>query len=144
MKTNLALFATALGVGGIAWGDQGILGVQLPETEAARIRTRLRRRFPAGEEAPPTAQIREAIAGIEMLLAGQPSDLSEIQLDMRRVPELAQRVYEIARTIRPGETLTYGQIAERMGDKLLARDVGQALARNPFPIIVPCHRVLAA
>ena len=63
---------------------------------------------------------------------------------MQRVPELAQRVYAVARTIRPGQTLTYGDIAKQLGDPLLARDVGQALARNPFPMIVPCHRVVAA
>lgn len=146
MKTNFVLFDTPLGVAGIAWGDQGVLGVQLPEPAAARVRARLKRRFPdAGEaEAAPSVQIREAIAAIERLVAGEPKDLSGIQLDMRRVPEFAQRVYEIARTVKSGETLTYGQIAQRLGDKLLARDVGQALARNPYPIVVPCHRILAA
>ena len=144
METNFALFDTPLGVAGVAWGDHGILGTQLPEAEAARIRARLRRRFPDAEEAPPSAQVREAIAAIERLLAGEPSDLSGIQLDMRRVPEFAQRVYAIARTVNSGETVTYGQIAEQLGDKLRARDVGQALARNPYPIVVPCHRILAA
>lgn len=144
MKTNFALFDTPLGPAGIAWGDQGIVGIQLPETEAARIRTRLRRRFPTGEEALPSFEVQEAIAAIETLLAGEPSDLSAIQLDMRRVPEFAQRVYEIARTVKAGETCTYGQIAAQLGDKLLSRDVGQALARNPYPIVVPCHRVVAA
>jgi|SRR5579859_944184 len=144
MATKFALFDTPLGVAGIAWGDHGIVGVQLPELEAVRIRTRLRRRFPAAEEATPSSEVRDAIAAIGRVLAGEPSDLSAIRLDMRRVPEFAQRVYDIARTVKSGETLTYGQIAEQLGDKLLARDVGQALARNPYPIVVPCHRVLAA
>jgi methylated-DNA-[protein]-cysteine S-methyltransferase len=63
---------------------------------------------------------------------------------MDAVEPFEQRVYEVARTIPAGQTLTYGQIATRLGDRLLARDVGQALGRNQFPIVVPCHRVLAA
>ena len=78
------------------------------------------------------------------LLDGQPSDLSGVQLDMARVPAFDQQVYAVARTIPVGETVSYGQIARRLGDPGLARDVGQALARNPFPIVVPCHRVIAA
>jgi methylated-DNA-[protein]-cysteine S-methyltransferase len=144
MQTHYAVFGTRFGAAGIAWGDQGILGIQLPEADAARIRTRLRRRFPTAQEARPSVEVREAIAAIERVLAGERNDLSAIQLDMRRVPEFAQRVYEIARSVKPGETRTYGQIAEQLGDKLLARDVGQALARNPYPIVVPCHRILAA
>jgi methylated-DNA-[protein]-cysteine S-methyltransferase len=63
---------------------------------------------------------------------------------MDAVPEFPRRVYEVARTIPPGGTLTYGEVAARLGDARLAREVGQALGRNPFAIIVPCHRVLAA
>ncbi len=63
---------------------------------------------------------------------------------MARIEPFEKEVYAIARTIPPGETLTYGDIAEKLGDKLLARDVGQAMGKNPFPIVVPCHRVVAA
>jgi methylated-DNA-[protein]-cysteine S-methyltransferase len=121
-----------------------VIGVQLPEPEMARARAQLRRRFPGIREAPPPPAIRQASDGIAALLRGEPSELSMVRLDMRRVPSFARRVYEVARTIGPGETLAYGQIAARLGDRSLAREVGQALARNPFPIIVPCHRVLAA
>ncbi len=93
---------------------------------------------------PPPPEIQLAIERIYTLLQGQSSDLSGIRLDMERVPVFERRVYEVARTIAPGETLTYGQIAGRLGEPRLAREVGQALAHNPFPIIVPCHRVLAA
>ena len=78
------------------------------------------------------------------LLSGERRDLSFVALDMEGVPELHRRVYEVARTIPPGETLTYGEIARRLGDPRQARAVGQALAQNPFAIVVPCHRVLAA
>jgi methylated-DNA-[protein]-cysteine S-methyltransferase len=79
------------------------------------------------------------------LLAGESRDLTDIPLDFDdRVPEFHRRVYDVARTIKPGMTLTYGAIAARLGEPDAARAIGQALGRNPIPIIVPCHRVLAA
>jgi methylated-DNA-[protein]-cysteine S-methyltransferase len=144
MNRSLCIFDTAIGVGGIAWGDGGVIGVQLPEPHAARVRARLRRRFSGARESSPTPEIQAAIERISALLQGQLSDLSSIQLDMNGVPAFDRRVYDVARTIAAGETLTYGQIATRLGEPRLAREVGQALAHNPFPIIVPCHRVLAA
>src|SRR5262249_5102411 len=84
------------------------------------------------------------IDAIVALLGGERSDLSTAVLDMEPVEPFERRVYEIARTIGPGATLPYGEIATRLGDAALARDVGQALGHNPFPLIVPCHRVLGA
>jgi methylated-DNA-[protein]-cysteine S-methyltransferase len=144
MNRSFWMFDTTMGAGGIAWGDRGVIGVHLPEPDAARACARLRRLFPAALETPPTPEIQAAIERIATLLEGRTSDLSSICLDMDRVPAFDRRVYEVARTIAAGETLTYGQIASRLGEPRLAREVGQALARNPFPIIVPCHRVLAA
>jgi methylated-DNA-[protein]-cysteine S-methyltransferase len=92
---------------------------------------------------PPRA-VRDAIEGMTRLLGGESVDLSAVELDLEGVPELHRHVYDIARTIQPGSTLTYGEIARRLGDAGLAREVGQALARNPFPIVVPCHRVVAS
>src|SRR5260370_802467 len=111
---------------------------------AAGPRARLARRYPHAREAPPPAEVRRVIDRIVSLLGGQASDLSAAALDMDGVPEFDRRVYEVARGIAPGATLSYGEIAARLGERGLARDVGQALGRNPFPIIVPCHRVLAA
>jgi methylated-DNA-[protein]-cysteine S-methyltransferase len=141
---RFSLFHTSIGTGGIAWADRGVLGVQLPEPETARVRARLRRRFPGAVECRPSPEIEQALEQISALLRGEPSDLSSIRLDMESIPPLARRVYEIARTISAGKTTSYGQIATQLGDPLLAREVGQALARNPFPVVVPCHRVLAA
>jgi methylated-DNA-[protein]-cysteine S-methyltransferase len=90
------------------------------------------------------AGVQRAMDGIVALLNGSKRDLSGVTLDLAGVPEFHMRVYEVARTVRPGETITYGEIAKRLGDPLAARAVGQALGWNPFPIIVPCHRVLAA
>ena len=138
------LFDTPIGRCGIVWGERGILGVQLPEGDDARAMTRLGRRFPYASEDVPPAGIQRAIEQIVVLLSGGPTDLSELALDMGCVGAFEKQVYAIARKIPPGETLTYGEIAERLGDKLLARDVGQAMGKNPFPIVVPCHRVVAA
>ena len=142
--TSYCVFETALGPGALAWGDSGIVGIQLPEADEGHLRARIRRRFVGATESETPPQVANAVERIGRLLDGHPTDLSDIALDMSRVPELAQRVYAVARKIQPGQTLTYGQIATQLGDPLLAREVGQSLARNPFPIVVPCHRVLAA
>ena len=139
-----ALFETAIGWAGVAWADKGLVGVHLPEPEAETARRSFVRRHPGAVEAAPTPEIEHAIAGIRALLSGQANPLRDIPIDIDRVPEFNARVYEIARSIPPGETLTYGEIAVRLGDRLLARDVGAALGRNPWPIVVPCHRVTAA
>ena len=142
---GVALFETAVGPCGIAWGPDGILGVQLPEGDAARTRARLARRFPQAREAAPSEAVHAAMAAIQALLRGEARDLSEVALDWAGIGPFERRVYEVARAIRPGATLTYGEVAARIGEgPLAARDVGQALGRNPFPIVVPCHRVVAA
>ncbi|HET6221124.1 MAG TPA: methylated-DNA--[protein]-cysteine S-methyltransferase [Dongiaceae bacterium] len=141
---SFTLFETAIGWCGLVWGERGIVGVQLPEADEAKTRARLRRRFPGTREAAAPPQVQRAIDGITTLLRGEATDLSGVALDMERVPPFNRQVYEVARTIPPGATLSYGEIAARLGDPSLARDVGQALGQNPFAIIVPCHRVLAA
>jgi methylated-DNA-[protein]-cysteine S-methyltransferase len=141
---GFALFETAIGACGIAWGERGLVGVQLPEASAARTRARLLRRFPDAAEAPPPPPVQRAIEGIVALLRGEAIDLSAVALDMDRVPPFDRRVYEVARTIPAGATLAYGDIAARLSAPGEARAVGHALGQNPFPLVVPCHRVLAA
>jgi methylated-DNA-[protein]-cysteine S-methyltransferase len=106
----------------------------------------LRRRFPHAEEvqgaAPP--EIRHAVDGIVALIAGERRDLADIAVDMTVVSPFDRRVLEAIRGIPPGETKTYGEVAKGIGHAGAAREVGGALGRNPFPIVVPCHRVLAA
>jgi len=143
-KLEFTLFDTPIGRCGIVWSDAGVAGLHLPERDDAQARKRIARRFPAAIEAAPPAAVTEAIAAIAALLSGERRDLAEVTLDMQRLAPFQRQVYAIARKIRPGETLTYGEIAERLGDKALARDVGQAMGQNPFPIVVPCHRVVAA
>jgi methylated-DNA-[protein]-cysteine S-methyltransferase len=141
---GFALFDTAIGRCGIAWHGSRVAGVQLPEGSELKTRARLQRRCPPAREASPPPEVELAIAGIVALLRGERSDLSSIALDMEGVPEFDRRVYEVARSVPPGATLSYGEIAARLGERALAREVGQVLGRNPFPVIVPCHRVLAA
>lgn len=141
---GFALFDTAIGRCGIAWSTRGISGVQLPEANDCATSNRLAKRFPEAREAAPPADVEDAIGSIAALLRGEADSLSAIRLDMDGVPPFHRRVYEVTRTIQPGSTLTYGEIAARLGSHGSARAVGQALGRNPFPLIVPCHRVVAA
>ena len=144
MRYAFALFATPIGTCAIVWSRQGIAAVQLSQTSDAAIQGRIGRRWPdAAEELPPPG-IDLAIHDIIRLLGGEPVDLARIALDMEGVPEFHRQVYAIARTIPPGETLTYGDVATRLGDPGAARAVGRALGDNPFAIVVPCHRILAA
>lgn len=141
---HFALFDTAIGVCGIEWGPRGINGVQLPMGSNEKTRNRIRQRRAETVEFEPTAEVQRAIERIIELLAGKPDDLRDIALDLEGVPEFNRGVYDMARSIPPGQTMTYGDIARRLGGVELSRDVGQALGRNPCPIVVPCHRVLAA
>mgnify|MGYP000197528614 CR=1 FL=1 len=139
------LFDTALGRCGIAWGETGILAVSFPEANDAATLQRLRRRVPDAEQAwEAPAEIAAAIAGIRALAGGEAVAFEEARLDMAGVGDFEKSVYAAARQIPPGETRTYGEIARQLGDVSLSRQVGQALGGNPFPIIVPCHRVVGA
>jgi methylated-DNA-[protein]-cysteine S-methyltransferase len=137
------LFDTAIGRSALAWSARGIVGVQLPGRDDGAMRARLLRRHPGALEAAPPEDVARAIDGIVALVAGKPRDLADVVLDLGAVPEFHRRVYAVARTIKPGATLTYGAIAAQLGESD-ARGVGEAMGQNPFPIIVPCHRVVAA
>jgi methylated-DNA-[protein]-cysteine S-methyltransferase len=141
---HFTIFDTAIGRCGIVWGERGITSVQLPMGDEKKTRTRLQQRHGDLVEAEPPVKVQAAIEGIVELLEGKPNDLADVVLDLDGVPEFNRGVYDIARTIPPGKTMTYGDIAKKLGGVELSRDVGQALGRNPCPIVVPCHRVLAA
>jgi len=141
---GFTFFDTALGRCAIAWGERGIAAIELPASQDEATLRRLRRALPGVREQPPTPAVADAIGAIVRLFEGEPDDLATIVLDMDEVPEFHRRVYDLARTIPPGETLSYGEVASRLGEPGAAQAVGRALARNPFPIVVPCHRVLAA
>jgi len=139
------LFDTAIGWCAIAWKEHSIVGVQLPEADRQRTSRRAERRWPSAlATATPPAPVQSIVNSIIALLDGEPVDLTSVELDTAGLAPFNVRVYEIARTIAPGATLTYGEVAKRLGEPGAARAVGQALGANPFAIIVPCHRVIAA
>ena len=142
--THYTLFKTALRWAGLAWDEAGLAAVRIPSAERDRTQAAILRRFPAAVAAEPTPPIAKVVADVCDLLAGGRPDFADAPLNLAGVPEFHAQVYAITRAIPRGETLTYGEIAERLGDKRLAREVGQALGANPWPIVIPCHRVTAA
>lgn len=147
MSVEYTLFDTALGRCGLVWGSGGIMAASFPEGNDAATRARLLRGRAAGEatetSSTPQAIVR-IIDDVRALFEGAPKDLSHVQLDLGASPEFDRAVLDLTLAIKPGETRTYGDLARDLGDVALSRRVGQALGRNPIPIIVPCHRVVGA
>jgi methylated-DNA-[protein]-cysteine S-methyltransferase len=144
IASGILIFETALGFCGLAWSERGIVAAQLPEGGETATRDRLRARMRGAAEADPPPFVLDARDDVIGLMRGAPIDFMRTPLDLKRTPAFNRSVYAIARTIPPGATLTYGDIAQRLGDIGLSRAVGHALGKNPIPIIIPCHRVLAA
>jgi methylated-DNA-[protein]-cysteine S-methyltransferase len=142
--TAYALFPTAIGECAVAWSERGLVGVWFPEATPQATRARIERRLPTAAETTPPPKVAEAMARIAGLLETGRVNLADIDLDMDGIEGFERQVLEAARGIAPGATLTYGELAVRAGSPGAAREVGQAMARNRFPIVVPCHRVLAA
>jgi len=140
------LFDTDIGRCGLSWGGCAVTGVLLPEESEEATRRRMQRLNPTlaegTQDAPALALY--AVERIRALLHGERDDLLDLPLDMSRLPSFHRRVYETVRRVGPGRTITYGELAGRLGEPGAARAVGQALSRNPFAPVVPCHRVLAA
>ena len=140
-----ALFPTAIGTCAVVWDpDDTIVGTALPQGSADAMRRTITRWYGGAVESGPPPAVARAADGVRELLAGGSGDLDDVALNLAAVPDFDRRVYEVVRTIPPGDTLTYGEVAHRLGAPGAAQAVGQALGRNPFPPIVPCHRVLAA
>ena len=138
------IFDTMIGRCGIAWGDSGVIGVQLPEAREIETRRRLFHLYPEARELRPPLNVELAIDGIVALLRGKAADLSEVMLDMTGIPAFNARVYQFTRTVPRGETRTYGEVASSLRATGAVHSVAQAISRNPFMIVVPCHRVLEA
>lgn len=142
---GFALFDTPVGPCGLAWNDAlEVCGGQLPEATPALSRQRLQRRFPELSESTPPPAIAAVIERLVAALQGAPDTLEDVPLADAEVPEFNRRVYALARRIPPGQTRSYGDLAGELGGPAVARAVGQALGRNHFAPLVPCHRVLAA
>lgn len=141
---GFALFATPIGPCGIAWSGELVAGVALPGRDEEATRRRMNKAHPGFDELAPPAFVEAVITRIRGVLEGGKDDLADVPLDLDGVPDFNRRVYAVARSIPPGRTLTYGEVAARIGEPQAAQAVGQALGHNPFAPVVPCHRVLAA
>lgn len=144
MGRNYAIFDTGIGRCGIVWSEAGIAAVQLPEAREIDTRRRLFRLYPEAREVRPPMMVETAMEGTDALLRGRDADLSDVTLDVRGISAFNQRVYELTRGIPRGETRTYNEVAGMMRRTGAAYSVAEAIARNPFMVIVPCHRVLEA
>ena len=142
------LFDTAIGPCGLAWNDRGMTGFQLPEGSAERTTARLcAKARVSGSSASPDetpAWVREATERVKKHLTGEPQDLTEVPIDFSGVGAFNEKVLRALWALPPGETRTYGQLAKEIGAPGAAQAVGRAMATNPFPVVVPCHRVVAA
>jgi methylated-DNA-[protein]-cysteine S-methyltransferase len=138
------VFDTAIGRCCIVWSNAGIVAVQLPEAREIDTRRRVYHLYPDARELRPPTNTEIAVQGIVTLLRGEAIDLSDVMLDVAGIHVFNQRVYQLTRAIPRGETRTYGEIATRLGASGATHSVAQAIAKNPFMIIVPGHRVLEA
>lgn len=142
---GVCLFDTPVGRCALAWTERGIAALQLPERDDATTLRRAARRAPGAAPCEPPPAMAAAIARVQRLLRGaRDDDLSDLPLDTDGIPEFHRRAQAAARRIPPGRTITYGELAKALGEPGAARAVGQAMGANPYPVIVPCHRVLAA
>ncbi|MBV8536481.1 MAG: methylated-DNA--[protein]-cysteine S-methyltransferase [Alphaproteobacteria bacterium] len=143
--SHYAIFETAAGFCAVAWNDAGIVRFQLPTRSADATERALLRRVPEAERASPPAEFGKVIADAQRYFAGEKVDFSEVPVDLGRPQDFFRRIYEALRRVGYGQTTTYGALAKELGaGPEAARDVGQAMATNPVPLIIPCHRVLAA
>jgi len=145
--SGITIFETPIGACGIAWRGAKVIGVEIGDTDEKETRYRLGERvgeqFPEAQADVP-AFVAQAIEKVRVLLDGGSPDFSQTPLALEALPDLNRQVYEIILELKAGETTTYGAIARRLGDISLSQAVGYALGKNPFPIIVPCHRVLGS
>jgi methylated-DNA-[protein]-cysteine S-methyltransferase len=150
-RVAYCIFETPLGACGIAWKEQGssrippvVTFFQLPEGTRSMTDTRIAERSGGRKARVPPPLIAGIIRKIQMHLQGDAQDFMDTAVDLAGAGPFARQVYEAARKIPAGRTRTYGEIAKEMNRPTAARAVGQALGRNPVPLIIPCHRVLAA
>jgi methylated-DNA-[protein]-cysteine S-methyltransferase len=139
------IFETATGFCGIAWSDFGVTRFQLPTKSAEAAERTLLRRAPDAKRAEPPPEVAEVVAKVTRYFRGEATDFSDVRLDLGDRNAFFGQIYAAARKVAWGETTTYGSLAKLLGaGPEAARDVGEAMAKNPVPLIIPCHRVLAA
>jgi methylated-DNA-[protein]-cysteine S-methyltransferase len=142
VEMHYCLFDTAIGACGIAWNERGLTRLQLPETDRSATERRLRASAAKASQGAP-AEIDQLIAVIQDYMTGRSVDFTAVAIDLRDVEPFQRKVYEAARSIPWGQIASYGELARQTGSPGAARAVGHALSRNPVPVIIPCHRILA-
>ena len=139
------VFETAMGFCAIAWSDAGVSRFQLPTKTAEATERLMRRRAFGAEPGAPPEDIAAVIEAAKRYFAGEETDFSHVPLDLAGQDAFFAQIYDALRQIGWGRTTTYGALAKEVGaGREAARDVGEAMAKNPTPLIIPCHRVLAA
>lgn len=139
------VFETAFGWCGICWTGEGVSGFQLPSGDRAKDEDRLQRRTGADVASEPPASIAGLIDELKAYFRGERADFSELEVDLAGVDPFHARILAAARRVGWGEISSYGALAREVaGDVAASRGVGQAMGRNPIPVIIPCHRILAA
>jgi methylated-DNA-[protein]-cysteine S-methyltransferase len=145
MQQEYTTFETKNGFVGLAWNQQGVSGLRLPARTEESAEAAILRRLPEARRAPPSPAVAQLISDIQRYFDGEKIDFSEVAVDLGVQDPFFSRVYAEVRKLGWGVTTTYGALAKTLGaEPQAARDVGQAMASNPVPLIVPCHRVLAA
>jgi methylated-DNA-[protein]-cysteine S-methyltransferase len=142
-RESYCLIDSRIGRCGLAWSERGLTRMQLPESDPDATEQRMRRLTVSDTPADTPLEIRQLIANLQRYLGGERVDFSDIAIDWRDLGEMARRICTIARGIGWGHTVSYGELARRVGPPATPRTIGQAMGHNPVPIIVPCHRVLA-
>ena len=137
------VFATPIGDCAIAWSADGLTGVWLPASVAGALPRTIARRHPDAVSAAPPAAFASLPGAIARLLAGERIGFDDVVLDFADGDRFDVRVYVAARAIPAGAVVSYGELAARVGDDATARDIGRSLARNRWPLVVPCHRIVA-
>jgi methylated-DNA-[protein]-cysteine S-methyltransferase len=120
-----------MGLAAVEWSERGLTCVWIPPAPAGR------------HNDPAPASVLDVIERLRMLLRGDDVDFTDVELDLEGVPQFDQRVYAVARALPRGVTATYGDLARRVGAPGAAQAVGQVMGNNRFPLVVPCHRVVA-
>ncbi|MGG6893287.1 methylated-DNA--[protein]-cysteine S-methyltransferase [Rhizobium sp. BR 315] len=144
-RQNYLIFETAGGFCGIAWSDIGVIRFQLPTKDAAATERLLLRRLSNAQAGTPTPDVADVVSKVKRYFAGEEIDFSGVTLDLDEQDAFFKQIYDAARQVGWGRTTTYGTLAKQLGaGPEAARDVGQAMAKNPVALIIPCHRVLAA
>jgi methylated-DNA-[protein]-cysteine S-methyltransferase len=142
--TSYTIVDTAIGPIGVAWSENGICRVALPERDRTRMEERFARHLGGATPGEPPATVAEAIGLIRRYAEGETVDFSDVPVDLGDVDQFRRAIYAAARELDFGQTTTYGGLCDAAGHPGMARETGEALGRNPVPLIVPCHRILAA